>query len=202
MKTKYIYIIIASILVLGLIFYIGREIGKKIQADKQIDKQIQYIHIENKEAEKRADSLSKIVDNLQKDNKELKKKETNKKDKADQITIVRPEPGEDCDKLFDDASEKIVLLEGVIVIKDSIENNLNKTIATKDKIILEKDFIIKNKDEEIALLNIKNKPRDKKWAISLHLGTGYGVATQGNSVTFQRVPVYAGIGISRNIFSF
>ena len=108
----------------------------------------------------------------------------------------------DCEDLYYKASDKIESLNKTITIKDSIENNLRNTIVNKDNVISLKDDIIKNKDSEIELVKSLGKKRDKKYSVSIQLGTGAAVTKNINSINAQFVPIYVGIGISRNIFSF
>ena len=104
--------------------------------------------------------------------------------------------------MYNKATTKINYLEKAIVVKDSIEVNLRKTIALKDNIIFQKDNIITNKDKEILLIKELNKPRVKKWAVSLQVGTGFGIETLDRNIQVKQIPVYAGVGISRDIFRF
>lgn len=201
MATKYYYIIGGIILAILIALYIGKSIGEKDQRDTQIKTEIKVIQVESEKAKAKIDSLNKLVKNLSKKDKDLKKEEIKTKKKADDIIIVKPSNPE-CNDLYDKATTKIELLEKTIVIKDSVESNLRTQLKLKDNIIFEKDKIIDNKDKEIALLKDLGKPRNKKWSVSLQLGTGGGITQADRTIQIKQVPVYVGVGLSRHIFSF
>lgn len=201
MDKKYIYIVIGILLIIGLSIYIGKSIGNKEYKDKEIKTKIEYIHVENKQSIEKIDSLNKVIKDLSKKETSLKKEETKIKEKANNIILIKPE-NKDCEDLYNKATEKIELLNNVIVVKDSVELNLKNQIQEQKKIISLKDNIIINKDEEISLIKKLSKPRDKKYSISIHIGTGAAITKNNNSVNAQFVPIYVGVGISRNILSF
>ena len=201
MNKKYIYIGIAVIVAILISLYIGKSIGQKDQKDIQIHKQIEYIHVDNQQSVKKIDSLNLVINSLKKKDVVLKKDEAKKKDKADQIIITKPDNPE-CNELYTNATNKISLLEEIIVIKDSVESNLRVQLVEKDKIISLKDRVLANKDTEIGLLKELGKKRDKKYSISIQVGTGGAITKNSNAINVQYVPVYVGIGISRNILSF
>lgn len=201
MATKYYYIISGIIITILIALYIGKSIGEKDQRDTQIKTEIKVIQVESEKAKAKIDSLNKVLNNLSKKDKDYKKEEIKTKQKADDIVITKPSNPE-CNDLYEKATTKIVLLEKTIVIKDSIESNLRTQIRLKDNIIFEKDKIIDNKDKEIALLKDLGKPRDKKWSVSLQLGTGGGITQTDKSIQIKQVPIYVGVGLSRHIFSF
>ena len=134
MNKKNIYIGIGFILVILLSLYIGKSIGNKDQKDQQIKTEIKTIEVENKNTLKKVDSLQKLVKNIKEKDTEFKKVETLIKKKASEI-IIPKSPNKDCDEVYNKATEKIVLLEEVITVKDSIESNLRKEINIKDIII-------------------------------------------------------------------
>ena len=201
MNNKYIYIGIAFVLAILIALYIGKSNGQKDQKDDQIRTEIKVIHVENKEAIKKVDSLNKVIAKFGKKDVQYKTEYITIKEKADKIYIEKP-LNKECDELYDKATTKINYLEKAIVVKDSIEVNLRNTIALKDNIIFQKDNIIANKDKEIVLIKELNKPRVKKWAVSLQVGTGFGIETLDRNIQVKQIPIYAGVGISRDIFRF
>lgn len=201
MNNRYIYIGIAFVLAILIALYIGKSNGQKDQKDDQIRTEIKVIHVENKEAVKKVDSLNKVIAKFGKKDVQYKTEYITIKEKADKIYIEKP-LNKECDDLYDKATTKINYLEKAIVVKDSIEVNLRNTIALKDNIIFQKDNIIANKDKEIVLIKELNKPRVKKWAVSLQVGTGFGIETLDRNIQVKQIPVYAGVGISRDIFRF
>lgn len=198
---KYIYIAIEIILLIGITLYIGKKIGGKESRDKDTKTKIEYVQVENKQSIKKIDSLNKLITNLSKKEIILKKEEVKIKEKAQDIILIKPE-NKDCEDLYNKAIEKIDLLNQVIVVKDSVELNLKNQIQEQKNIISLKDNVIKNKDIEISLIKNLAKPRDKKYSISIHVGTGAAISKNNNSINAQFVPVYVGIGISRNLISF
>lgn len=198
---KYIYIAIGVIVAVLLSLYIGKSIGEKNQKNKQIKTQIKVIHKDNKEAQKKIDSLNLLVKDLSKKDVIYKNREVVIREKAKNIVIEKP-ANKECEDLYNKATEKIGYLEETINIKDSIETNLRTQLKLKDNIIFEKDRQLSNKDREIELLKDLGKPRDKKYSISIHVGTGGAVTKNNNSINVQFVPVYVGVGLSRNIISF
>ena len=201
MATKYYYIIGGIIIAILIALYIGKSIGEKDQRDTQIKTEIKVVQVESEKAKAKIDSLNNVLNTLSEKDKDYKKEEIKTKQKADDIVITKPSNPE-CNDLYEKATTKIVLLEKTIVIKDSIESNLRTQIRLKDNIIFEKDKIIDNKDKEIALLKDLGKPRDKKWSVSLQLGTGGGITQTDKSIQIKQVPIYVGVGLSRHIFSF
>lgn len=198
---KYIYIAIGILLLIGVTLYIGKKIGEKESRDKDTKTKIEYVQVENKQSIKKIDSLNKLIQGLSKKEIILKKEEVKIKEKAQDIILVKPE-NKDCEDLYNKTTEKIGLLNQVIIIKDSVESNLKNQIQEQKNIISLKDNIIKNKDIEISLIKTLAKPRDKKYSISIHVGTGAAITKNNNSINAQFVPVYVGIGISRNLISF
>lgn len=201
MDKKYIYMIVGILLLIGLAVYIGKSIGSKEARDKETKTKIEYIHVENKQSIKKIDSLNKVISGLSKKDVILKKEEAKIKEKADEIILIKPE-NKDCEDLYNTATKKIDLLNQVIVVKDSVESNLRNQIVEKDNVIALKDIIINNKDKEISLIKTLSKPRDKKYSISIHIGTGAAITKNNNNINAQFVPVYIGVGISRNLLSF
>jgi hypothetical protein len=201
MKTQtYVYIIIGILIIIGVSIYIGKSIGNKEQKDIQIKKEIEYIQVDNKQAEKKIDSLQSIVKDLNKKDKSLKTKEVKIREKANEIVLEKPK-NEECNEIYEKANAKIEAQNKALVIKDTIEHNLRNIITEKDYIIDTKDRIIANKDKEIELTKELQKPRNKKYSIGIQVGYGGGVTVENNKITFKAVP-YVGIGISRTIFSF
>ena len=198
---KYIYIAIGILLLIGVTLYIGKKIGEKESRDKDTKTKIEYVQVENKQSIKKIDSLNKLIQGLSKKEIILKKEEVKIKEKAQDIILIKPE-NKACEDLYNKAIEKIDLLNQVIVVKDSVELNLKNQIQEQKNVISLKDNIIKNKDIEINLIKTLAKPRDKKYSISIHVGTGAAITKNNNSINAQFVPVYVGIGISRNLISF
>lgn len=198
---KYLYILGILIVTIIISFYIGNSIGKKTQKDKEITGKIKIIHSKDKKAYAKIDSLYDVIKNINSKNIPLKKEENSlrKKAKDYKIPIV---DNKDCDTVYSSYNNKISLLEKALNTKDTIENNLNKVIISKDSIIVYKDNIIKNKTEEIKLIKELNKPRSKKLSLSLQLGTGGQINIDKKNINVQRVPVYVGIGVSYKIFEF
>ena len=198
---KYLYILGILIVTIIISFYIGNSVGKKTQEDKEITGKIKIIHSKDKKAYAKIDSLYDVIKNINSKNIPLKKEENllRKKAKDYKIPIV---DNKDCDTVYSSYNNKIALLEKALNTKDTIENNLNKVIISKDSIIVYKDNIIKNKTEEIKLIKELNKPRSKKLSLSLQLGTGGQINIDKKNINVQRVPVYVGIGVSYKIFEF
>ena len=198
---KYLYILGILIVTIIISFYIGNSVGKKTQEDKEITGKIKIIHSKDKKAYAKIDSLYDVIKNINSKNIPLKKEENSlrKKAKDYKIPIV---DNKDCDTVYSSYNNKISLLEKALNTKDTIENNLNKVIISKDSIIVYKDNIIKNKTEEIKLIKELNKPRSKKLSLSLQLGTGGQINIDKKNINVQRVPVYVGIGVSYKIFEF
>ena len=198
---KYLYILGILIVTIIISFYIGNSVGKKTQEDKEIMGKIKIIHSKDKKAYAKIDSLYDVIKNINSKNIPLKKEENllRKKAKDYKIPIV---DNKDCDTVYSSYNNKISLLEKALTTKDTIENNLNKVIISKDSIIVYKDNIIKNKTEEIKLIKELNKPRSKKLSLSLQLGTGGQINIDKKNINVQRVPVYVGIGVSYKIFEF
>ena len=198
---KYLYILGILIVTIIISFYIGNSIGKKTKKDKEITGKIKIIHSKDKKAYAKIDSLYDVIENINSKNIPLKKEENSlrKKAKDYKIPIV---DNKDCDTVYSSYNNKISLLEKALNTKDTIENNLNKVIISKDSIIVYKDNIIKNKTEEIKLIKELNKPRSKKLSLSLQLGTGGQINIDKKNINVQRVPVYVGVGVSYKIFEF
>lgn len=198
---KYLYILGILIVTIIISFYIGNSVGKKTQEDKEITGKIKIIHSKDKKAYAKIDSLYDVIKNINSKNIPLKKEENllRKKAKDYKIPIV---DNKYCDTVYSSYNNKISLLEKALNTKDTIENNLNKVIISKDSIIVYKDNIIKNKTEEIKLIKELNKPRSKKLSLSLQLGTGGQINIDKKNINVQRVPVYVGIGVSYKIFEF
>lgn len=198
---KYLYILGILIVTIIISFYIGNSVGKKTQEDKEIMGKIKIIHSKDKKAYAKIDSLYDVIKNINSKNIPLKKEENllRKKAKDYKIPIV---DNKDCDTVYSSYNNKISLLEKALNTKDTIENNLNKVIISKDSIIVYKDNIIKNKTEEIKLIKELNKPRSKKLSLSLQLGTGGQINIDKKNINVQRVPVYVGVGVSYKIFEF
>ena len=203
MKKIYLYIGGALLIILAIIvaIYIGKQIGQKDQKNQQIKTEIRTIHVDNKKSLATIDSLNKVIKTSVQKDKILKEKEYVVRTEYKTITLPHPQ-NKECDELYDKANQKIALMAEVITIKDSVESNLRTEIRLKDNVIFEKDNIISNKDREIALIKDLSKPRNKKWAVSAHIGTGYGMDAASSTIRFRQVPVYVGVGISRNIISF
>ena len=198
---KYLYILGILIVTIIISFYIGNSVGKKTQEDKEITGKIKIIHSKDKKAYAKIDSLYDVIKNINSKNIPLKKEENllRKKAKDYKIPIV---DNKYCDTVYSSYNNKISLLEKALNTKDTIENNLNKVIISKDSIIVYKDNIIKNKTEEIKLIKELNKPRSKKLSLSLQLGTGGQINIDKKNINVQRVPVYVGVGVSYKIFEF
>lgn len=199
--NKYVYIGIGIIVIILISLYIGKSIGEKDQKDIQTKDRIEYIQVDNKETIKKIDSLTKVVGSIKNETQIIREKETIIREKADDIVIAKPENTDLCDELYDNATKKISLLNETIVLKDSIEKNLNRVIYNQESIISNKDRIISNKDEEIRLNKQLSKPRNKKFSIGIQVGYGATVTTLNNTATFKTAP-YIGIGISKALVSF
>lgn len=201
MNNKYIYITIGIIVLILTSLYIGRSIGQKNQKDIQTKEYIKVIQVENKETIKRIDSLNTVVKDLANKNDKVVEKQIVIREKAKDIIIEKPTNTSECDDLYNKSVEKISLLEESLAVGDTIQKNLNLIIDNKDDIISNKDKIIANKDLELKLNKELQKPRVKKYSISLQLGYGGTVINQNNKVVFKTAP-YLGIGVSKAIFSF
>lgn len=198
---KYVYIIISVIIIVLITFYIGRSTGIKNKSDSVAKTTIKVIHKDTKKLDNKIDSLYNVIETLNKKNNSLKSREVVYRNKSSEYKIPIPN-NKECDTLYKICNDKIFLLEETIAVKDSIENNLNNSILTLDNIIINKNKIIKNKDEEIGLLKSINNPRSKKLSISLQVGTGGQITTDKKNINITRVPLYVGAGVSYKIFEF
>ena len=198
---KYVYIIISVIIIVLITFYIGRSTGIKNKSDSIAKTTIKVIHKDTKKLDNKIDSLYNVIETLNKKNNSLKSREVVYRNKSSEYKIPIPN-NKECDTLYKICNDKIFLLEETIAVKDSIENNLNNSILTLDNIIINKNKIIKNKDEEIGLLKSINNPRSKKLSISLQVGTGGQITTDKKNININRVPLYIGVGVSYKIFEF
>ena len=198
---KYVYIIISVIIIVLIAFYIGRSAGIKNKSDSIAKTTIKVIHKDTKKLDNKIDSLYNVIETLNKKNNSLKSREVVYRNKSSEYKIPIPN-NKECDTLYKICNDKIFLLEETIAVKDSIENNLNNSILTLDNIIINKNKIIKNKDEEIGLLKSINNPRSKKLSISLQVGTGGQIISDKKNININRVPLYVGVGVSYKIFEF
>ena len=198
---KYVYIIISVIIIVLITFYIGRSTGIKNKSDSIAKTTIKVIHKDTKKLDNKIDSLYNVIETLNKKNNSLKSREVVYRNKSSEYKIPIPN-NKECDTLYKICNDKIFLLEETIAVKDSIENNLNNSILTLDNIIINKNKIIKNKDEEIGLLKSINNPRSKKLSISLQVGTGGQIIADKKNININRVPLYVGVGVSYKIFEF
>ena len=198
---KYVYIIISVIIIVLITFYIGRSDGIKNKSDSIAKTTIKVIHKDTKKLDNKIDSLYNVIETLNKKNNSLKSREVVYRNKSSEYKIPIPN-NKECDTLYKICNDKIFLLEETIAVKDSIENNLNNSILTLDNIIINKNKIIKNKDEEIGLLKSINNPRSKKLSISLQVGTGGQIIADKKNININRVPLYVGVGVSYKIFEF
>ena len=198
---KYVYIIISVIIIVLITFYIGRSTGIKNKSDSVAKTTIKVIHKDTKKLDNKIDSLYNVIETLNKKNNSLKSREVVYRNKSSEYKIPIPN-NKECDTLYKICNDKIFLLEETIAVKDSIENNLNNSILTLDNIIINKNKIIKNKDEEIGLLKSINNPRSKKLSISLQVGTGGQIISDKKNININRVPLYVGVGVSYKIFEF
>ena len=198
---KYVYIIISVIIIVLITFYIGRSTGIKNKSDSIAKTTIKVIHKDTKKLDNKIDSLYNVIETLNKKNNSLKSREVVYRNKSSEYKIPIPN-NKECDTLYKICNDKIFLLEETIAVKDSIENNLNNSILTLDNIIINKNKIIKNKDEEIGLLKSINNQRSKKLSISLQVGTGGQITTDKKNINITRVPLYVGVGVSYKIFEF
>lgn len=201
MNKKYIYIAIGLILIILVSLYIGKSIGQKDQKDIQTKERIKVIQVENKETIKKIDSLNGVIKTLANTTQKVIEKQLVTREKAKDIIIEKPVNTTECDDLYNKSTEKISLLEESLAIGDTIQKNLNSIITTQSDVIANKDKIIANKDLELKLTKDLQKPRIKKYSISVQVGYGATVTTQNNTATFKTAP-YIGIGVSRAIFSF
>ena len=198
---KYVYIIISVIIIVLITFYIGRSTGIKNKSDSVAKTTIKVIHKDTKKLDNKIDSLYNVIETLNKKNNSLKSREVVYRNKSSEYKIPIPN-NKECDTLYKICNDKIFLLEETIAVKDSIENNLNNSILTLDNIIINKNKIIKNKDEEIGLLKSINNPRSKKLSISLQVGTGGQIISDKKNININRVPLYIGVGVSYKILEF
>ena len=198
---KYVYIIISVIIIVLITFYIGRSTGIKNKSDSIAKTTIKVIHKDTKKLDNKIDSLYNVIETLNKKNNSLKSREVVYRNNSSEYKIPIPN-NKECDTLYKICNDKIFLLEQTIAVKDSIENNLNNSILTLDNVIINKNKIIENKDEEIGLLKSINNPRSKKLSISLQVGTGGQITTDKKNININRVPLYIGVGVSYKIFEF
>ena len=198
---KYVYIIISVIIIVLITFYIGRSTGIKNKSDSVAKTTIKVIHKDTKKLDNKIDSLYNVIETLNKKNNSLKSREVVYRNKSSEYKIPVPN-NKECDTLYKICNDKIFLLEQTIAVKDSIENNLNNSILTLDNVIINKNKIIENKDEEIRLVKSINNQRSKKLSVSLQVGTGGQITTDKKNININRVPLYVGVGISYKIFEF
>ena len=198
---KYVYIIISVIIIVLITFYIGRSTGIKNKSDSVAKTTIKVIHKDTKKLDNKIDSLYNVIETLNKKNNSLKSREVVYRNKSSEYKIPIPN-NKECDTLYKICNDKIFLLEQTIAVKDSIENNLNNSILTLDNVIINKNKIIENKDEEIRLVKSINNQRSKKLSISLQVGTGGQIIADKKNININRVPLYVGVGVSYKIFEF
>ena len=198
---KYVYIIISVIIIVLITFYIGRSTGIKNKSDSIAKTTIKVIHKDTKKLDNKIDSLYNVIETLNKKNNSLKSREVVYRNKSSEYKIPIPN-NKECDTLYKICNDKIFLLEQTIAVKDSIENNLNNSILTLDNVIINKNKIIENKDEEIRLVKSINNQRSKKLSISLQVGTGGQIIADKKNININRVPLYVGVGVSYKIFEF
>ena len=198
---KYVYIIISVIIIVFITFYIGRSTGIKNKSDSTAKTTIKVIHKDTKKLDNKIDSLYNVIETLNKKNSSLKSREVVYRNKSSEYKIPI-QNNKECDTLYKICNDKIFLLEQTIAVKDSIENNLNNSILTLDNVIINKNKIIENKDEEIRLVKSINNQRSKKLSISLQVGTGGQITTDKKNININRVPLYVGVGVSYKIFEF
>ena len=198
---KYVYIIISVIIIVLITFYIGRSTGIKNKSDSIAKTTIKVIHKDTKKLDNKIDSLYNVIETLNKKNSSLKSREVVYRNKSSEYKIPI-QNNKECDTLYKICNDKIFLLEQTIAVKDSIENNLNNSILTLDNVIINKNKIIENKDEEIRLVKSINNQRSKKLSISLQVGTGGQIIADKKNININRVPLYMGVGISYKIFEF
>ena len=198
---KYVYIIISVIILVLITFYIGRSTGIKNKSDSIAKTTIKVIHKDTKKLDNKIDSLYNVIETLNKKNNSLKSREVVYRNKSSEYKIPIPN-NKECDTLYKICNDKIFLLEETIAVKDSIENNLNNSILTLDNVIINKNKIIENKDEEIRLVKSINNQRSKKLSISLQVGTGGQIISDKKNININRVPLYVGVGVSYKIFEF
>ena len=198
---KYVYIIISVIIIVLITFYIGRSTGIKNKSDSIAKTTIKVIHKDTKKLDNKIDSLYNVIETLNKKNNSLKSREVVYRNKSSEYKIPIPN-NKECDTLYKICNDKIFLLEQTIAVKDSIENNLNNSILTLDNVIINKNKIIENKDEEIRLVKSINTQRSKKLSISLQVGTGGQIIADKKNININRVPLYVGVGVSYKIFEF
>ena len=198
---KYVYIIISVIIIVLITFYIGRSTGIKNKSDSVAKTTIKVIHKDTKKLDNKIDSLYNVIETLNKKNNSLKSREVVYRNKSSEYKIPIPN-NKECDTLYKICNDKIFLLEQTIAVKDSIENNLNNSILTLDNVIINKNKIIENKDEEIRLVKSINNQRSKKLSVSLQVGTGGQITTDKKNININRVPLYVGVGVSYKIFEF
>lgn len=198
---KYVYIIISVIIIVLITFYIGRSTGIKNKSDSIAKTTIKVIHKDTKKLDNKIDSLYNVIETLNKKNNSLKSREVVYRNKSSEYKIPITN-NKECDTLYKICNDKIFLLEQTIAVKDSIENNLNNSILTLDNVIINKNKIIENKDEEIRLVKSINNQRSKKLSVSLQVGTGGKITTDKKNININRVPLYVGVGISYKIFEF
>ena len=198
---KYVYIIISVIIIVLITFYIGRSTGIKNKSDSIAKTTIKVIHKDTKKLDNKIDSLYNVIETLNKKNNSLKSREVVYRNKSSEYKIPIPN-NKECDTLYKICNDKIFLLEQTIAVKDSIENNLNNSILTLDNVIINKNKIIENKDEEIRLVKSINNQRSKKLSISLQVGTGGQIISDKKNININRVPLYVGVGVSYKIFEF
>ena len=198
---KYVYIIISVIIIVLITFYIGRSTGIKNKSDSVAKTTIKVIHKDTKKLDNKIDSLYNVIETLNKKNNSLKSREVVYRNKSSEYKIPIPN-NKECDTLYKICNDKIFLLEQTIAVKDSIENNLNNSILTLDNVIINKNKIIENKDEEIRLVKSINTQRSKKLSISLQVGTGGQIIADKKNININRVPLYVGVGVSYKIFEF
>lgn len=198
---KYVYIIISVIIIVLITFYIGRSTGIKNKSDSIAKTTIKVIHKDTKKLDNKIDSLYNVIETLNKKNSSLKSREVVYRNKSSEYKIPI-QNNKECDTLYKICNDKIFLLEQTIAVKDSIENNLNNSILTLDNVIINKNKIIENKDEEIRLVKSINNQRSKKLSISLQVGTGGQIIADKKNININRVPLYVGVGVSYKIFEF
>lgn len=183
------------ILLIGFVYFTGRNNGINSQKNADIKTELKTLIIKEKVTQKQIDSIKALQPKIQQEKQDFIKQETIIKEKIIRIPIEKPKDTV-CNDLYFKATAKIDLLNSQISIKDSVENRSNKIINNQSLVIDKQEIIIKNKDQQIDLINNK-KSINKRFGLGVNIGYGF-------SVSKDRIELkpYVGVGISYNFANF
>lgn len=197
MKTihKTLIAIFAVIIIIILVFILGRQVGLKIADNTKTEKEVDKIEVKVGLTTKQIDSIYKELSKNQEMKVKYIEKELGVIKQIEKVVIEKPKDSV-CNDLYDKATLKINLLNKRIAVKDTIEKESNNIIKNQYSIIDKKDSIIYYKNTQLELYK-NRKPNPKR--IGLGIQVGYGLSLLNSKVETRP---YVGVGVSYNVFNF